>query len=92
MAIEPNEALRLCETYDGTIHLLLTDVIMPVMSGKSLRERVKTLRPKIKTLFMSGYTANELSPEGILAEGIDFIQKPFTPAELANKVSEVLRA
>ncbi len=91
-AIEPNEALRLCESYDGTIHLLLTDVIMPVMSGKSLRERVKTLRPKIKTLFMSGYTANELSPEGILAEGIDFIQKPFTPAELANKVSEVLRA
>jgi signal transduction histidine kinase/CheY-like chemotaxis protein len=91
-AIEPNEALRLCETYDGTIHLLLTDVIMPVMSGKSLRERVKKLRPRIKTLFMSGYTANELSPEGVLAEGIDFIQKPFTPAELAKKVSEVLRA
>ncbi len=88
----PGEALRLCETYDGEIHLLLTDVIMPVMSGKKLSENVKNLRPGIKTLFMSGYTSDELSPEGVLDDEIEFIQKPFTPAELAKKVSEVLQS
>lgn len=90
-ALGPGEALLLCEAYSGTIHLLLTDVIMPVMSGRDLSEKVRSLRSDIRILFMSGYTANELDPEGVLDKGVEFIQKPFTPAGLAGKIREVLR-
>ncbi len=88
----PDEAITLCESSTEPIHILLTDVIMPVMSGKDLSAEVARLKPDVKTLFMSGYTANELDPEGILDAGLEFIQKPFTPVALAKKISEVLKS
>ncbi len=86
----PNEALLLCKEYSKEIHLLLTDVIMPTMSGRELSGRISAIKPGIKVLFMSGYTANELAPHGVLDEGIEFLQKPFTPITLARKVHGVL--
>ncbi|MFZ1986542.1 MAG: response regulator, partial [Desulfatitalea sp.] len=86
----PGEALVLCEKHPGPIHLLLTDVVMPTMNGNELRERIERLRPGIKTLFMSGYTADAISHRGVVGEGSGFIQKPFSPQALARKVREVL--
>jgi two-component system cell cycle sensor histidine kinase/response regulator CckA len=91
-AISPNEALLLSKTYPSTIHLLLTDVIMPTMSGKELSDEITKTRPEIKTIFMSGYSANVLAPRGVLNKGIHFLQKPFTFDELAKKVREVLKS
>ncbi len=91
-ALGPAEGLLVSEAYAGKIHLLLTDVIMPNMNGKELSEKMAVLKRGIRTLFMSGYTANELAPQGILKEHVHFIQKPFTPSELARKVRESLDA
>ncbi len=91
-AVNPEEGIRLSEEHRGEIDLLLTDVIMPVMNGKELRNRIQAVRPRIKTIFMSGYTANVIAHEGVLDEGVDFIQKPFTPRSLAQKVQEILKA
>lgn len=88
----PEEAIRMCQTYKEPIQLLVTDVIMPVMSGKDLSMRIKELRPDIKILYMSGYTADKLDPDGMIEGDIQFIQKPFTPAGLANKAREVLKS
>ena len=74
----PGEALLLLEKHRGPLHLLLTDVIMPHMTGPELKERVEALHPGIKTLFMSGYTAEVIAQRGLLDEGLAFIQKPFT--------------
>lgn len=90
-ALAPSEAVRICEDYDKEIDLLLTDVIMPEMNGKELRDKITMTKPMIRTLFMSGYTANVIADRGILDEGIQFIQKPFTPRTLAKKVRDVLR-
>lgn len=90
-AYTPAEAIDICETYGDEIDLLLSDVIMPKMNGKELRDKIAKLKPRIKTLFMSGYTANVIAHRGILDEGIHFIQKPFTPKTLAKKVREVLQ-
>ena len=89
-ALSPGEAILVCEAYKDEIHLLLTDVVMPVMNGRELSERIQAIKPNIRTIFMSGYTANVIAHRGVLEEGIDFIQKPFTPVELAKKVREVL--
>lgn len=86
----PEEALALCAGYEGRIDLLLTDVVMPVMNGKELQERVSALLPGIKTLFMSGYTADSIASRGALHEGVDFLEKPFSPDQLGRKVREVL--
>lgn len=91
-ASTPADGIRLCERYRDKIHLLLTDVIMPVMNGKELRDKILTIKPDIKTIFMSGYTANVIADRGVLNEGVDFIQKPFTPCVLAQKVHEVLKS
>jgi CheY-like chemotaxis protein len=88
----PAEALRLTTQHDGMIHLLLTDVVMPQMSGKQLAERVATLRPNTRVLYMSGYTDDTVAQHGILEEGTMLIQKPFTPENLATKVREALDA
>lgn len=89
-ALSPGEAVLLCGTYRDEINMLLTDVVMPTMNGKELRSRVEKITPGIKTLFMSGYTANIITDGGMLDEGIEFIQKPFTPRTLAKKVRDVL--
>jgi PAS domain S-box-containing protein len=86
----PGAALRLAEEHAGEIHLLLTDVVMPEMNGRDLARRLISLYPDIKRLFMSGYTANVIAHHGVLDEGVHFIQKPFSRAELSQKVREAL--
>jgi|GEM_PF-546524 len=86
----PFEALTLVESHTGPIHLLITDVIMPRMNGKELAEHVATLRPEIRRLYMSGYTANAIAHHGVLEEGVRFLQKPFTLRTLAEAVREIL--
>lgn len=84
------EALAVMDKMREPIHLLLTDVVMPEMSGPDLAKKVEEKRPGIKVLFMSGYTDEMMAAHGILEEGTHFIQKPFTPSTLAKKVREVL--
>ena len=81
----PQKALHLAKAHSGEIHLLITDVILPDMNGRALAEKLKTFHPNAKTLFMSGYTANVIAHHGVLYEGVNFIQKPFSPKELAVK-------
>ena len=86
----PGEAIRLAEEHGGEIHLLLTDVVMPEMNGRELAQKLLSLRPGLKRLFMSGYTADVIAPHGVIDEGVPFIQKPFSFEALAAKVREVL--
>jgi PAS domain S-box-containing protein len=86
----PEQALVMAERYEGPIHLLVTDVVMPKMNGKELMERLKKLRPHIKVLFMSGYTGNVIVHRGILEDDVQFLQKPFSINSLVGKVREVL--
>ena len=85
-----DEAISVAERYAGEIHLLLTDVVMPGISGKESSERLKKLRPNLKVLFMSGYTADVIAQRGVLDRSVAFLHKPFSPVELAVKVREVL--
>jgi two-component system cell cycle sensor histidine kinase/response regulator CckA len=89
-ASTPGEAVHLVAQHAGTIHLLLTDVVMPEMNGKELAERLVTLRPALKCLFVSGYPADAITLRGVLNSGVHFLQKPFSSTELAAKVREVL--
>ncbi len=86
----PGEAVRKAEAHAGTIHLLMTDVVMPEMNGKELADRLKVLFPDMKSLFMSGYTADIISHHGILNEGVHYMQKPFSLKEMASKVRKAL--
>jgi PAS domain S-box-containing protein len=85
------EALALAEAHDGPIHLLVTDVVMPEMSGHELSLNLQRHRPSVRVLYMSGYTGNVIARHGLLEDGVAFIQKPFTAAALAAKVREALR-
>jgi len=86
----PGEAMLLAEKHGGEISLLLTDVIMPEMNGRELANKLLTLYPHLRRLFMSGYTSDIIAHHGVLDEGVHFIQKPFTLLALAAKVREVL--
>ncbi len=92
-AIEAKDAetsLELVKKHDGPIHLLLTDVIMPKINGKELYDRLKAIIPELKVLYMSGYTDNVIAKHGVLEQGINFIQKPFSLQGLLKKVRSVL--
>jgi hypothetical protein len=91
-ATDGYDALRVAEQNSSQIHLLLTDVIMPLMNGHELATRLQSIRPGTKVLYMSGYTDEVLAFHGIAGPEIAFIQKPFTPSELAEKVQMVLSA
>ena len=86
------EALLICETHAGAIHLLLSDVVMPQMSGPELAKRLSAARPEMKVLCMSGYTDDSIVRHGVLEARFAFIQKPITPLTLTRKVREVLDA
>jgi CheY-like chemotaxis protein len=89
-AANGGEALLLCEQRSADIHLLLTDVVMPKMSGRELAERLALTSPKMKILYMSGYTDDAIVHHGVLAAGTKLIGKPFSATDLARKVREVL--
>jgi PAS domain S-box-containing protein len=84
------EALQICEQCKEPIHLLMSDVVMPGMSGPDFARRLKYFYPEIKVLFMSGYTDNALSQNGLLDEAVFFLQKPFSVEKLTGKIREVL--
>ncbi|HEY0469069.1 MAG TPA: ATP-binding protein, partial [Polyangiaceae bacterium] len=86
------EAVLLCEAHSQPIALLLTDVVMPQVSGVELAKRLSLVRPELKVLYMSGYTDDSIVRHGILEHGMAFLQKPFTPETLTRKVREVLNA
>jgi len=86
------EALAVAEGLDGPIHLLLTDVVMPGMSGDELAKRLGERRPKMKVLFMSGYSPEAIATNGHLLPGSSFLSKPFTASDLVDRVQETLGA
>ena len=83
-------ALDLAAAYPGKIHLLVTDVVMPRLTGPDLAERLRALRPELKVLFMSGYTDGAMAHHGLLEPGMEFVQKPVAPNVLLAKVREIL--
>ena len=89
-ACGPNEAIKASAAYAGDIHLLITDVVMPDMSGHELWKQLIQQRPKLKSLFMSGYTADIIAHHGVVESDIYFLQKPFSNEALAAKLREVL--
>ena len=91
-AADPQEALRLSQEYEGPIHLLFSDVVLPGMSGLDCANLIQAQHPHIKVLFMSGYTDNAVVHHGILEPGIAFINKPFKFMKLARKIRQVLDA
>jgi PAS domain S-box-containing protein len=83
-------ALDRCARHEGPIHLVLTDVVMPAISGPDLARRVKAARPDVKILYISGYTAEKLDHHGVFGGEVALLEKPFTPAMLMAKIREVL--
>jgi len=89
-AATPNEAIRVAEENSSEIQMVITDLVMPEMNGRDLADRLLTIRPMMKHLFMSGYTANIIAHQGVLDQGVNFIQKPFSLQALANKIRHAL--
>lgn len=86
----PEAALALARRHTGPIHLLITDVVMPEMNGNLLQAQLTALRPEMKVLFISGYTADVIAHHGIIQAGVEFLQKPFSATTLTQKVREIL--
>ncbi len=89
-AVHGADALGVIERHEGPIHLMLTDVIMPGMTGRELAGRIAPLRPDAKVLYMSGYSRDVIGREGVLDGTTPYVSKPFAPEELARKVRELL--
>jgi len=90
VAANGGEGLLLLERHDGPVHLMLTDIVMPGMSGQELAERLQETRPEMKVLYSSGYTDDAILRHGVLDDKSHFISKPYTIVELTRKVREVL--
>jgi DNA-binding NtrC family response regulator len=90
----PEDAERVCARHESEVHLLLTDLIMPGITGRELAKRLTARHPRMRVLYMSGYTygimASSVGNGGMLEDGVAFLQKPFTPSALSEKVREVL--
>jgi two-component system, cell cycle sensor histidine kinase and response regulator CckA len=84
------EALHVSAQHDGPIHLLVADVVMPGMRGPEVAQRLTSVYPDVKVLFISGYTSDAIPHQGRLDPEVAFLQKPFTTEELAHKVREIL--
>ena len=89
-AAQGEEAIAFSRQFEGTIDLLLTDVIMPGMNGRQVAERLAIERPAMRILYMSGYSADAIAHRGVLEPGLDYIQKPFSAESLAAKVRKML--
>jgi two-component system cell cycle sensor histidine kinase/response regulator CckA len=87
---DPEEALKICDAHPGPIHLLLTDVVLPRMDGRTLFGLLSARRPESRVLYVSGYTENFIVRHGVLDRNVHFMQKPFTVENLAFKVRQVL--
>jgi signal transduction histidine kinase/ActR/RegA family two-component response regulator len=85
------EAMNMASEFDGTIHLLVTDVIMPHMNGHELASKLAVVRPDMKILYVSGYSDNDIGDHGVLDPRYELLQKPFTPQTLARKIRDVIR-
>jgi len=90
VASRPGEAIKIAREHDETIHLVLTDVVMPEMNGRELFRNIHSFRPQARALFMSGYTDDVIGQHGILEDGVHFISKPFSIHDLSLKIREVL--
>lgn len=86
----PCEALRMAKAHAGNIHLLITDVVMPEMNGRDLANLLRNIKPELRCLFMSGYTADVIAHRGVADEGVNYLQKPFFRKDLASKVRRTL--
>jgi len=84
------EAFHVCRSYKGLIHLLITDLVMAKMKGTEVADRLRSIYPEMKVLYVSGYTADTIDQHGVLETGIQFLQKPFSPLDLGNRVRELL--
>jgi two-component system, cell cycle sensor histidine kinase and response regulator CckA len=91
-ANSPSEAVSLAKKGDKKIDLLITDVIMPEMNGRDLANVLLAIYPDLKCLFMSGYTSTVIASQGVLEEGVHFLQKPFSARDIAAKVRKALAA
>lgn len=89
-AESPRHALDICQRRGEEVDLLLTDLVMPGMSGAELRDQVLRMRPSLRVLFMSGYTGDVITRMGMLESGIQFLQKPFSRQELSRKIAQAM--